>query len=77
MSVSQEHHTQRTIKHQVLLRQLEWNRTNVLLRLFANPAKALFYGVLEQTKQNGLMQFLVSFWDKKAQISPNGMGVFR
>ena len=53
------------------------NRTNVLLRLFANPAKALFYGILEQTMQNGLMQFLVSFWGNKAQISPKVMGVFR
>ena len=53
------------------------NRTNVLMRLFANSAKALFYGILEQTKQNGLMQLLVSFWGNKAQISPKVMGVFR
>ena len=53
------------------------NRTNVLLQLFAKPANALFYGVLERTKQNGLMQFLVSFWGNKAQISPKVMGVFR
>ena len=44
---------------------------------FTNPAKALFYGVSEQAKQNGLMLFLVSFWGNKAQISPKDMGVFR
>lgn len=64
-------------------RSLAWcgkrdlNRTNVLLRLFSKPANALFYGVLERTKQNGLIQFLVSFWGNKAQISPKVMGVFR